>query len=297
MKKKSSSIITPKKYQRALIVYRDQGPGFGKGHPADMLNIVARTEKWLEKNHIRTKTFSQSALSKKKNGDFPVDFVLVLGGDGTYLQAVQCVSRHAIPFLGINMGSFGFLTVHPQSAIISCLKSFLSGKMKTEERALMEVRLFKGKKEEGRFLALNDMVMERGAFSHLIGIAIYIQDKNIYSVKADGLILSTPTGSTAYNLAAGGPILHPQVESYAITPICSHSLTNRPVIVPDTYEMMFKITNKNQHAFLTVDGRKKARISNQHMVRLRKASVRHQTLRSVDHNDFLLLREKLKFFI
>ena len=288
MKSKTSSI------KKSILVYRDSSHS--------MLTLVRRTEKWLKQKGIQTKTFSQSSLInhsslKKQALDLPVDLVLVLGGDGTYLQAVQSVTHHKSPFLGINMGSFGFLTVHRQSAIISCLKAVLKGDLQIEERSMMEVFLYRGKKKEGHFLALNDMVMERGAFSHLISIAVYIQNQNIYSVKADGLIISSPTGSTAYNLAAGGPILHPQVRSYAITPICSHSLTNRPVIVPDTYEMMFKLTNKDKKAFLTIDGRKKAQISNQHMVKMRKASVCHRTLRSKNHNDFLLLREKLQFFL
>ena len=273
--------------KNSIIIYRDSS--------RSMLTLVRRIEKWLQQKKIQVQLFSQSSLLKKQDLYFSADLVLVLGGDGTYLQAVQSIAHHDSPFLGVNMGSFGFLTVHRQEAIISCLKAFFKGEMQIEERSLMEVSLYRGKKKEGRFLALNDMVLERGAFSHLIGIAVYIQNQNIYSVKADGLILSSPTGSTAYNLAAGGPILHPQVKAYAITPICSHSLTNRPVIVPDTYEMMFKITNKR--AFLTIDGRKKASISNQHSVKIRKASVCHRTLRSPNHNDFLLLREKLQFFL
>ena len=271
----------------SIIVYRDSSP--------NMLSLVHRTEKWLKQQGVQTKTFSQSSLLKPVN--VPADFVLVLGGDGTYLQAVQSITHHNSPFLGVNMGSFGFLTVHRQKAIISCLKAFLKGEMQIEERSMLEVSLYRGKKKEGQFLALNDIVIERGAFSHLITVAVYIQNQNIYSVKADGLIISSPTGSTAYNLAAGGPILHPQVRSYAITPICSHSLTNRPVIVPDSYKMMFKVNSPDKKAFLTIDGRKKARISSQHSVKMQKAGVSHRTLRSPNHNDFLLLREKLQFFL
>ena len=137
------------------------------------------------------------------------------------------------------------------------------------------------------------MVMERGAFSHLIDISIAVQNEDIYSVKADGIIISSPTGSTAYNLAAGGPILHPQVNSFAITPICSHSLTNRPVIVPDGCEMRFKLNR--QSAFLTIDGKKRAQISNTDTIKLKKSLIKHKTLRQVQHNDFLLLKDKLKF--
>ena len=276
-----------KKVKNTLIVYRNNSP--------NIVQIVNQVEKWFETHQINTQTFPQSSLSEKNPVHFGIDLVLVLGGDGTYLKAVQCVSDHSIPFLGINMGSFGFLTVHRQELIIPCLQSILQGKMIIEERSLIEVSLYKGVNQKSEFLALNDMVIERGSFSHLINISIIIQNQNIYSITADGVIVSSPTGSTAYNLAAGGPILHPQVNSFAITPICSHSLTNRPVIVPDTYEMSFRINNEDQSAFLTIDGRKTAQISKKQSVKMKKSIMKHRTLRQANHNDFLLLKDKLKF--
>ena len=276
-----------KSIENTLIIYRGEFP--------NIIQIVGQAEKWFEKRKINTRSFSQSSLSKESFRDGDIDLVLVLGGDGTYLQAVQYISNHSVPFLGINMGSFGFLTVHRQDSIIPCLESVIEGKMTLEERSLIDVSFYQEDNKENKYLALNDMVIERGAFSHLIDISITIQNENIYSVKADGIIISSPTGSTAYNLAAGGPILHPQVNSFAITPICSHSLTNRPVIVPDTYEMLFKINTNNQSAFLTIDGKKKAQMSNKHLVKMRKSAMKHRTLRQINHNDFLLLKDKLKF--
>ncbi len=274
-----------KQIKNILIVYRNNSPG--------IIHIVNQAEKWLEKHKIHTHTFSQSSLSNNPSIHSDIDLVLVLGGDGTYLKAVQCTPDHSVPFLGINMGSFGFLTVHRQELIIHCLESTLQGKMVLEERSLIDASLIT--KEEQTFLALNDVVIERGSFSQLINISITIQDQDIYSVTADGVIISSPTGSTAYNLAAGGPILHPQVNSFAITPICSHSLTNRPVIVPDTYEMFFRINNEKQSAFLTIDGQKMAKMSKEQSVKIKKSTMKHRTLRQVEHNDFLLLKDKLKF--
>ncbi|MDE0518767.1 MAG: NAD(+)/NADH kinase [Bdellovibrionales bacterium] len=276
-----------KAVKNALIIYRNE--------LSNIIQIVKQAEHWFEKQKIRTYSFSQSSLSKGSFLDTDIDLVLVLGGDGTYLQAVQHISNYSVPFLGINMGSLGFLTVHKQDSLVSCLKSVIQGKMISEERSLIDVSVYQEDNQENKYLALNDMVIERGTFSHLIDISITIQNENIYSVKADGVIISSPTGSTAYNLAAGGPILHPQVNSFAITPICSHSLTNRPVIVPDTYEMLFKINNNNQSAFLTIDGKKQAQISNKHSVKMRKSTMKHLTLRQTNHNDFLLLKDKLKF--
>ena len=273
--------------KNTLIIYRSDSP--------NIKQTLIQVEDCLKKNNIQTQSFSQTSVSKESFHHSNIDLVIVLGGDGTYLQAVQSMSNYTVPFLGINMGSFGFLTVHRQESVIHCLESVLKGEMIIEERTLIDVRLNNGEHQENIFLALNDMVIERGSFSHLISISISIQNKNIYSIKADGVIISSPTGSTAYNLAAGGPILHPQVNSFAITPICSHSLTNRPVIVPDTCEMSFKINNQNQSAFLTIDGKKIIQISNKDQLTVQKSIKKHKTLREKKHNDFLLLKDKLKF--
>ena len=272
------------KIKHILIVYRNDSPG--------IIQTVKEANKWCVQNKIKTQVCSQSALSKKTSVA-KTDLILVLGGDGTYLQAVQFTTHSKAPFLGINMGSFGFLTVYRKTSLIKTLTAAIQGKMGLEKRALLDVSIKKENKEI-KFSALNDMVIERGSFSHLISISVAIQNKNIYSVKADGVIVSSPTGSTAYNLAAGGPILHPQVGAFAITPISSHSLTQRPVIVPDTCEMHFKINN-NKGAFLTIDGKKREQISRKHIIKMKKSTLAHPTLRYPDHNDFLLLKDKLQF--
>ena len=161
-----------------LIVYRSELP--------DIIQIVRQAEYWCEKRKIRTHSFSQSSLSKESFSDSDIDLVLVLGGDGTYLNAVQYISNYSIPFLGINMGSFGFLTVHKQDSLESCLESVVEGNMISEERSLIDVSCYQEEKQKNKYLALNDMVIERGNFSHLIDISIIIQNTNIYSVKADG---------------------------------------------------------------------------------------------------------------
>ena len=268
-----------------LIVYRSDG--------ADITHALQQTKKWCDDHQIKSRAVAQSALPENPSPEESADLVVVLGGDGTYLQAVQRVPNPCVPFLGINMGSFGFLTVHRRHSLIQCLNATLQGKMLLEERALIKVSVTDKEGKESHFTALNDMVIERGSFSHLINISVAIQNQDIYSLKADGLIVSSPTGSTAYNLAAGGPILHPRVDSFTITPICSHSLTLRPVIVPDTCEMSFKITN--QSAFLTIDGKKITRISHPQIIKVQKSLKKHKTLRQKNHNDFLLLKDKLKF--
>lgn len=260
------------------------------------VQTVNQVKNWFQNHSVTFDCIAQSALvgsnvfNKKR-----VDLLVVLGGDGTYLHTVHYVKDHSIPFLGINIGSLGFLTVHRQELIESCLADVFSGQMYVEYRALINIKVKKNNKLINQYIALNDVVIERGAFSHLINVSIAIQDQDIYSIKADGLIISSPTGSTAYNLAAGGPILHPDVKSFVITPICSHSLTHRPVALPDTCEMSFRISHKNQSAFLTIDGRKTMSLSSEHQVIVNKSTVKHSTLRSKDYNYFLLLKDKLKF--
>ena len=285
---KRSRVANPlKTVHRVLIVHRDSS--------RESLKILKQVQIFFKKHKIQTKAFLESACKKKYFKEIKPDLVLVLGGDGTYLKAVQCAEPAPVPFLGINMGSFGFLTVHRQKQIIPCLQNTLKGKMQVEQRALIDIKVQKAGQTLKKYRALNDLVLERGGLSRLIQISISIDKQNIYSFKADGVILSTPTGSTAYNLAAGGPILHPQVGAFALTPICSHSLTGRPVIVPDTCALSFEVRNKNQSAFLTVDGKKRVQITNKDQVIVQKSSYVHKTLRHFKHNYFLLLKDKLKF--
>ena len=281
------NIFFKKNIKQILIIYRDSSKG--------ILQSLQKVEQHLKKKHIEVKSFPQSMLNQTVYETLQPDLALVLGGDGTYLQAVQFIPDEDIPFLGINMGSFGFLTVYRKQQILNCLDTVLEGKMQIEERSLLQITVRENAKQERLYKALNDMVIERGRFSHLINISITIQNQNIYSVKADGLIISSPTGSTAYNLASGGPILHPKVKAFAITPICSHSLTHRPVIIPETCSMHFQMNNQDQSGFLTIDGKKVEEINNQHTVTLKKSEKTHRTLREQGHNDFLLLKEKLKF--
>ena len=275
-------------YPAVLIIYRDKSRSIALK--------VRQVEKWLQKQGVRFDSVAQSALSDKIFKRQKFNLLLILGGDGTYLHTVHCVKDHSIPFLGINMGSLGFLTAHREARIEHCLTDALQGKMHTEYRTLMDVTVIKPDNSRQQYIALNDVVMERGAFSHLINISVAIKNQNIYSLKADGLIVSSPTGSTAYNLAAGGPILHPDVEALVLTPICSHSLTHRPVALPDSYEMSFCIKGSMQNAFLTIDGKKVLSVSPQHKVRIRKSAMQHKTLRSRDYNYFLLLKDKFKFY-
>ena len=225
----------------------------------------------------------------------PIDLVIVLGGDGTYLEAVRLVNGKKIPILGINLGSLGFLTDTRLSDLYPTIDDTLNGKMEMRPRSLIKIKIKLNNKVVNETCALNDLVIERGDRSHLIFLKIFSQKLHVSDVKADGLIISTPTGSTAYNLAAGGPILHPEVKAFVITPICPHSLTNRPIIVPSNHKLSFKLYEGFQTANLTVDGKTLFSITPDHEIIVENDKKNLFVLKKPSHNYFKLLAEKLKF--
>ena len=269
-----------KKIQQIIVIFRD----------SKTRDSSSSLIQWFHNKNVKVKSFLQSSLDKKKL-QHSADLILVLGGDGTYLSAVRFVQKKSIPMLGVNMGSLGFLTVHRKEQLLKCLEKTFQGKMIMNERPLMDV-----KSGDTSCLALNDVVIERGVTSQLIDISVYFSNRPIYSLKADGLIVSSATGSTAYNLAAGGPILHPTVKSFVVTPICPHSLTHRPVLFPDNHTLKFKIQTAVKGALLTVDGRRQSHLSKFSCVTIRKSKQVHQAIRDPQQCNFIYLKDKLKFF-
>ncbi len=236
------------------------------------------------------------APSEKYTDKTSVDLVMVLGGDGTYLEAVRMMQGKPVPFLGVNLGSLGFLTANRVEDLDEVVDLALSGEMALEERTLLEVKVVDGaQKMKSQWLALNDLVIERGPMSHLIHLGLEIGGLPVSDIKADGLIIASPTGSTAYNLAAGGPILHPAVHAVVATPICPHSLTSRPFIFPDDQTVTLNLIGEHQKAAITVDGLKTAEISGGEIVCVRKSHLKHWMLRKPENSYFMLLKDKLKF--
>jgi NAD+ kinase len=283
-------VLFKKKVRKVAIVYRRNS--------ANALNMARELAQWLSGRHIAVYAHPTQKISPKvksaKQLD-KLDLVVVLGGDGTYLEAVRMLDRQRVPILGINMGSLGFLTVTRSQDLYSMLDLALEGKLEIKRRSMIRIQVRSGGKTREEFSALNDLVIERGPLSHLIHMSIIVDKLPITSVKADGLIVATPTGSTAYNLAAGGPILHPEVDALVVTPICPHSLTSRPFIFPDKRKIQFTVQGQKARAVLTVDGIKKATIGPHDEVWVERDASDHLFLRKVGHNFFSLLREKLKF--
>jgi NAD+ kinase len=226
-----------------------------------------------------------------------IDWVISLGGDGTYLKAVQLLEGRQTPILGVNMGNLGFLTETPREDLYKAVEATLQGKMDFRPRSMLRVEVHRAGKLLYSRLALNDAVLERGANTHLITIEIYSEKLLVGQVKADALIVASPTGSTAYNLAAGGPILHPEVRAIVVTPVCPHALTSRPLIFPDDQKLCLKLPNLDdkKRAILTVDGAGCGEITSDDEVTVVRSSYDHYVIRKRSANYFNLLREKLKF--
>jgi NAD+ kinase len=183
-----------------------------------------------------------------------IDLCVLLGGDGTMLRASLLVADHRIPVLGINLGRLGFMVPFDPGDAVSALESALAGKLDTEERMRLSVTYRPASGESVSRSALNDVVIHQGAMARLIEVDAHLDSDFIASYRADGLVVATPTGSTAYNLAAGGPIVFPGHKAIAITPICAHALTNRPLVVPSDRAVRLQLTGDSMGVVLTIDG-------------------------------------------
>jgi NAD+ kinase len=223
-----------------------------------------------------------------------VDWVVVLGGDGTLLGASRKVGRHGVPILGVNLGGLGFLTGIPLDKLYPVIEMMIGGRLEVETRVMLETRVLREEKEVLRFQVLNDVVINKRALARIIDLDVTINDEFLTTFKADGLIISTPTGSTAYNLAAGGPILYPTLETFVLTPICPFTLTNRPIIIPNTAAIQIRMGKESKETvILTFDGQVGFDLFFGDEVIINKSKEKIRLLRPPDQSYFKILRTKL----
>jgi NAD+ kinase len=223
------------------------------------------------------------------------DLLVVLGGDGTILHLVGQLGDNIKPVFGINMGALGFLTCANSSASAEAVECIAGGKMIFSERTLLDVTVKTSEKNPARMTGLNDVVFSRGEVSRLVRLKTSVNGEALTEFNADGLIVATPTGSTAYSLSAGGPILAPESGAFVITPICPHVLTNRSIIVDETAVIEIEVTEHEYPVFLTVDGREPLRIGTGMRVEIRK-SAKVLPLASLPGVSFFgVVRQKLKW--
>ncbi len=217
------------------------------------------------------------------------DFIVVLGGDGTLLSVAPAAARAGVPVMGINLGRLGFLTEIPVSEAVATLDRFLAG-----DAGLVSPRWLLEARTAGiASYCLNDAVITKGAVSRMIELVLGIDGRDVATVKSDGLIVSTPTGSTAYSLSAGGPIVHPRVPAIVVTPICPHTLSFRPLAVPATSSVSVRLLTGGEEVFLTLDGQRVAPMGRDDTVELRKAPFELQLVTSPKRSYYDLVKEKL----
>jgi NAD+ kinase len=291
-----AALKKPFKPKNIAIMYR---PKAASGR-ADAAETAKELANWLLKQ--KYKVFSapkQTLLPGSKSVDDKnldsIDWVIVLGGDGTYLRAVQMLDGRQTPILGVNLGGLGFLTETRVADLHKAIQQTLNNEMEFRPRAMLEVQVKRKGKIRATHLALNDAVLERGSSTHLINIAIFSQKHLVGELKADALIVASPTGSTAYNLAAGGPILHPETRAIVCTPVCPHALTSRPLIFPDDEVLSFKVLTKDKPGILTVDGVNCGELTTADEITVVRSKLDHFVIRNPEANYFQLLRDKLSF--
>jgi NAD+ kinase len=223
------------------------------------------------------------------------DLLLVLGGDGTLLAAARMAAPKGIPILPINMGSLGFLTSFMLEELYPALEDILAGRLTISERVMLHVELHRAEKSIDKQSVLNEVVINKGALARMIELELIIDNDFVCRYRADGLIVASPTGSTAYSLSAGGPIVHPTVESFIITPICPHTLSDRPVVVRDTSVIEMKLSAGTESVFLTLDGQKGIPLQATDRVRVSRAQKLLKLIQTPNKSYFEILRSKLKW--
>ena len=224
----------------------------------------------------------------------PLDLLVVLGGDGTLLHGAALVADRKIPLLGINLGHLGFLTSCAPADAEQAIERALAGQLPLEQRLRLQVDVVRGSGERLTRFACNDAVVSQGALARLIELDAFLEDRLITRYRADGLIVSTPTGSTAYTLAAGGPIVTPDVKAFVVTPICPHTLTARPVVVPATSRVTVRLGAPAEHVQLTVDGQWGTGLADGDRVEISAGAEPLRLFRS-PQSYFDVLREKMNW--
>jgi NAD+ kinase len=248
----------------------------------------------LEKETADLASADAPASAGKAELPSQVDLLIVLGGDGTLLSMARAVGDLGVPLLGVNLGGLGFLTATTLDEMLPALEAYLAGRMTIEERMLLAARVIRNGQPLCEYAALNDVVITKSAMSRIINLSVSVDGRYATAYRADGLIISTPTGSTAYSLSAGGPILFPTMDAVVLTPICSHTLTNRPIVLPGADRIEVTLL-ADQEVMATVDGQVGVGLRERDTVEVRKAASRIRLVRFPQKDFFSVLRTKLKW--
>jgi NAD+ kinase len=268
----------------------------------EVSNVLPGLLAWLRTNGYHVIVDSETAnycngdeeVRRSEMASRPLDLVVVLGGDGTLLSAVRATAPADAPLLGVNLGSLGFLTDVPIASLFSILDDIVHGRAPIEQRSLMHCDLLRGETILGSYTAFNDVVVNKTALAKLNSYDLFVDKSFVSSYRADGMIVATPTGSTAYSLAAGGPVVMPTVGAFVITPVSPHSLTHRPLVVPDSAVVEILLRSTEEVAYLSLDGQPGLDLCDGDRVRCRRSEHKVSLFRT-NADFFQVLRTKLKW--
>jgi NAD+ kinase len=257
--------------------------------------------KWLTHRNVAALVEADSAAQVGGTGYTKVemiaraDLIVVLGGDGTLLSVARLMRERAVPILGVNLGGLGFLTAVTTDELMSMMDRILCGAFAVDQRMTLEVTLRRGGEVIVDGQVLNDAVITKGALGHIIDLHTAVNGQGVCVYKADGLIVTTPTGSTAYSLSAGGPIVHPSVGVMVLSPICPHTLTNRPMVLPDSAVVAVTVRSPDEDVVLSLDGQESTKLHSHDTVEIRKGKSTVPLVQSGTRTYFDVLRSKLRW--
>lgn len=276
---------------------------FCKSHKEEICTVVPRITQWLREGGVEVlldetgascfnppeKETSAQEMSAK------MDLLIVLGGDGTLLAAARQFIECEVPILAVNLGGMGFMTSVTLDQAIPLLEQVLAGKHRISPRMMLKAELARNGQIIQRHQALNDAVVAKGTLSRMLDFDLSVNSHFLGRYRADGLIVSTPTGSTAYSLAAGGPILYPVLQAFVLTPICPHMLTNRPLVLPDSVQLEFDLSALEEQAYLTLDGQIGHELQRGDHIAISKSPFRVNLVRPQEQTYYKVLRNKLRW--
>lgn len=279
-----------------------------KPHQPDALKTICGVVEWLaergivlvggpeiERERIEHETGCAVEALDHEELAGSVDLMLVLGGDGTMIATARMLGDTEVPVLGVNYGGLGYLAEFRVEELYTALESILDGNYRIDTRVMLRVELMRGDKEVTRTRVLNDVVINKSALARIIEIETNLNQQFVNSFRADGLIVSTPTGSTAYNLSAGGPVIYPSMNAVVITPICPFTLSNRPLVVPDDAVIELCLKTPKEDVALTLDGQVGLPLEVEDRVIIRKSRTTFQLVQPMNRNYFEVLRDKLRW--
>jgi NAD+ kinase len=279
-----------------------------KPHQAEALKTLCQLVRWfgehgivlvggpeIERERIEHATGCAVEVVELDQLAASVDLLLVLGGDGTMISAARLVGERHVPVLGINYGNLGYLAEFRMEEMFPALEYILAGDYRLEHRQMLAVELFRGEERLMQSRVLNDVVINKSALARIIEIEAHLNGQFVNSFRADGLIVSTPTGSTAYNLSAGGPVIYPSMNAVVITPICPFTLSNRPIVVPDDALIELRLQTPDEEVVLTLDGQVGRPLMAGDRVLIRKSETTFDIVTPTNRNYFDVLRDKLRW--